>query len=54
VRSPQGDFDELYGTTELDGGRPITFADHVRVGSNPCRSTSTGCPTGRTFRSGCC
>lgn len=41
VRSPQGDFDELYGTTELDGGRPITFADHVRVGSNTKTFTGT-------------
>jgi D-alanyl-D-alanine carboxypeptidase len=41
VRSPQGEFDELYGTTELDGGRPITFDDHVRVGSNTKTFTGT-------------
>ena len=41
IRSPEGDFELAEGTTKVNGGRPMTLADHVRIGSNTKPFTTT-------------
>ncbi len=41
IRSPQGDFQFAYGTTTVNGRKPITMEDHARIGSNTKTFTAT-------------
>lgn len=41
IRSPQGDFRFAYGTTTVNGRKPITMEDHARIGSNTKTFTAT-------------
>lgn len=41
IRSPQGDFQFAYGTTTVNGQKPITIGDHARIGSNTKTFTAT-------------
>ncbi|MGW6375934.1 serine hydrolase domain-containing protein [Rhodococcus sp. NPDC055112] len=41
LRTPEGEQTVTYGTTERDGGAPVTLDDHVRVGSNTKTWTGT-------------
>ncbi|AYA26193.1 D-alanyl-D-alanine carboxypeptidase [Rhodococcus rhodochrous J3] len=41
LRTPSGTVTATYGTTERDGGDPVSLDDHVRVGSNTKTWTAT-------------
>ncbi|MFC4602789.1 serine hydrolase domain-containing protein [Rhodococcus kronopolitis] len=41
LRTPTGDQTVTYGTTERDGGAPVSLDDHIRVGSNTKTWTGT-------------
>ena len=41
VRSPQGDWSTVLGTSEIGTDKPWTLADHFRIGSNTKTMTST-------------
>lgn len=41
IRTPQGDVERAYGTTEWAGSTPVTIDDHVRIGSNTKTWTGT-------------
>ncbi|GAB92121.1 peptidase S12 family protein [Gordonia rhizosphera NBRC 16068] len=41
LRTPSGTVTATYGTTERDGGTPVSLDDHVRIGSNTKTWTAT-------------
>lgn len=41
VRTPRESYSYAYGSSALQGGRPVTAADHVRIGSNTKTMTGT-------------
>ena len=41
VRTPDGEFRDAYGTTTVGGTTPVSFDDHVRIGSNTKPFTGT-------------
>lgn len=41
LRTPDGTVTATYGTTERDGGEPVSLDDHIRVGSNTKTWTAT-------------
>ncbi|MGN5239948.1 serine hydrolase domain-containing protein [Rhodococcus sp. SJ-3] len=41
LRTPSGTITATYGTTEHDGGEPVSLDDHIRVGSNTKTWTAT-------------